>query len=150
MEPKGILVLIVVAILLYLLYRYYNAKKEGMCQTVATKYRQFIMTKKGQNFITDRFRFKSWDGSDFEARLSEDGKFYVNKRGNNFSEVLEDIQVLRFRSMQWQVAVNGNYFILSRLNGVLDLNMDMLDLIDWTITVTVSKFLPNKKNNHHH
>jgi hypothetical protein len=132
MDSSRILILIVIAIVVYLAYRYYwSGKKEGLCQTMATKYRQFVMTKNGQRFITDRFRFKSWDGSDFVAQLSEDGKFYVKKRGNNFTDVLEDIQVLRFRSMQWQVSVNGNYFVLSRLNGILDLNMDMLDLIDW-------------------
>lgn len=113
-------------------YIYTRGKsKEGLCQSMGIRYRTFALDKDGQLLKTDKFKFKSWDGVDYEARVGNDGFFYVNKKGSDIVKKMGDIQILRFRSAQWFASINGKYFVLSRLNGVVDLNVDWLDLIDW-------------------
>lgn len=103
-------------------------KKENFSNTPI----KLLITKDGKSSIAKSFRFKMWDDSKWTAQII-DNKFYIRQRGSNDIHIVSTINILRFRSQQWQVTLNnkGDKFLVFRLNGIVGTLFQTLDMVDW-------------------
>ena len=87
--------------------------------------------KYGDEVISDYFRFKSWDGSKWFAQIVNN-IFHVRRKGSDKIDIRSSISILRFRSMEWQLAMTPEgKFLVFRMNGITGMELEALDLIDW-------------------
>jgi len=135
------IVIIIVVILIALIILYQWGLKRNMEPMIDTKEvslykkKKFIITPPGEPFnriISDSFRFKTWDGTNWTAQLVNN-VFYLRRMGSNRLNKKRVINILRFRSQEWQVAYlpDQNKFLVFRLAGTRGMPFKVLDLVDW-------------------
>lgn len=91
----------------------------------------FTIVKLGDVFQTSKFRFKDWSGADFEAEILG-VYFQIRRKGSDVVNLVDTINILRFRSMQWQLSfLPEGKFLVFRFNGLTGMPMKTLDLVDW-------------------
>ena len=128
LKPLIITVVIglIIAVIIYI--RVYKKEKFTYPPTPT----KLLVTKLGKSYTTTLFRFKMWDDSKWVAKII-DGRFHIRQRGSNDVHIVSTINVLRFRSMQWQVTLNNAHtkFLVFRLAGLVGTLFQTLDLVDW-------------------
>lgn len=98
--------------------------------------RQFIIypspNSSEKKKISNCFNFKTWDGTLWTAYLIDDN-FYVKQMGSYRTFKTRVLNILRFRSQQWQMAYlpYKNMFMVFRFNGINGIPYKKIDLIDW-------------------
>lgn len=82
--------------------------------------------------IANSFEYKTWDGTLWTAFIIDD-QFYVKEMGSSRLFKTQVLNILRFRSQQWQMAYdkNKNQFIVFRFNGITGIPYKKIDIIDW-------------------
>ena len=128
---KRIVLLIVILLIICVLIK---NKKELFTQLSKNKVKKIMIWRNGNPPITtDKFRFKSWDGTNYTCKIINN-EFFVRPMGSNQVFNVRVINILRFRSQQWQVALVNNKFIVSRFGGTIGMEFTKLDLVDWDDT----------------
>jgi len=139
-----IAIVIVIIIVLILYYKYFSNYTENMIKSDSGSIKQkiqlykkkkFIITPPGEpynRYIADSFRFKTWDGSNWTAQLINN-VFYLKRMGSNRINHERVLNILRFRSQEWQAAFlpDQNKFLVFRLAGIRGMPFKVLDLVDW-------------------
>jgi len=97
--------------------------------------KKFLITppfKPHHKIIRDNFRYKTWDGTNWTCQIVNN-KFYVRQMGSNKIYPTRVLNILRFRSQQWQVAYikDSNKFLVYRFGGIRGMLFDEMDLVDW-------------------
>jgi hypothetical protein len=100
------------------------------------KMRQFVVYPSPRSIerkgISNSFNYKSWDGTLWTAYLI-DNQFYVKKMGSSRTFKTRVLNILRFRSQQWQMAYlpYKNMFMVFRFNGITGIPYKKIDLVGW-------------------
>jgi hypothetical protein len=131
-----IVILIILFVLYYIFLRNNNTENFKHDNSVNLyKEKKIIITspyRPNDKYITNEFRFKTWDGSDWTAKIIND-KFYIKRKESNRLIRTNIINILRFRSQQWQITYleNENKFLVFRFGGIRGMLFKKLDLVDW-------------------
>lgn len=82
--------------------------------------------------MSNSFEYKTWDGTLWTAYIINNG-FYVKEMGSNRLFKTRVLNILRFRSQQWQMAYdkNKNEFLVFRFNGITGIPYKKIDIIGW-------------------
>lgn len=93
--------------------------------------------------ISDKFRYKTWDGTNWECQIVN-GDFYVRQMGSKKIYPVRVLNILRFRSQQWQVAYLKPLakFLVYRFGGTIGMPFEKLNLVDWNDRNYTIKVIP--------
>ena len=100
------------------------------------KMRQFVIYPSPQSIerkrMSNSFNYKSWDGTLWTAYLI-DNHFLVKQMGSSRTFKTRVLNILRFRSQQWQMAYlpYKNMFMVFRFNGITGIPYKKIDLVGW-------------------
>lgn len=124
-----LLSLLLILVVLILRNRIENLKNTDN-EKPFVKPKKILIRKDGVSQETDTFTYKSWDGTNWKAQIVGN-RFYINQLGSSKKYIVNTINILRFRSMEWQLTILPNSdFLLFRLGGTTGIPYKTIDLID--------------------
>lgn len=83
-------------------------------------------------YVANSFDYKSWDGTLWTAYIIDD-QFFVKEMGSSRLFKTRVLNILRFRSQQWQMAYDKhrNMFLVFRFGGITGIPYKKIDIIGW-------------------